>query len=134
MEKIEDTVHEETQRADEGFDLTVASVYAVERAGRVDFGGGELEEAELTQAETQKRNEDDEYGWWNLDAGTYVVEHNESLSVDEPVTVRTRTAVLERGAYHPTVHVTELPHLPFTVGGDGLRVKENARISTVVDI
>lgn len=134
MEGVDDIVHEKTQRTDEGFDLTVASVYVVEEAGSVDFGGGELEEATLSPVETEKRSPDDEYGWWNLDAGTYVVEHNESLSTEEPVTVRTRTALLERGAYHPTVRVTELPRLPLTVGGDGLRVKENARISTVVDV
>jgi hypothetical protein len=134
MEGVDDIVHEETQSTDEGFDLTVASVYVVKEAGRVDFGGGELEDAELAPVETKKRNEEDDYGWWNLDAGTYVVEHNESLNGEEPVTVRTRTALLESGAYHPTVTVTELPLLPLTVGGDGLRLKENARISTVVDI
>lgn len=132
MAEIDNIVHEETQRTDEGFDLTVAELYVVEEAGSVDFGGGELEEATLSPVETEKRNEDDDYGWWNLDAGKYVVEHNESLSVDEPVTVRTRTALLERGVFHPTVRVTELPLLPMTVGGDGLRVKENARISTVL--
>jgi hypothetical protein len=132
MDGVSNVVHEETQRTDEGFDLTVAEVYAVEEAGRVDFGGGELEEAALAPVETEKRNEDDDYGWWNLDAGTYVVEHNETLSGNEAVTVRTRTEVLERGAYHPTVRVTELPRLPLTVGGDGLRIKENARISTLI--
>jgi hypothetical protein len=134
VEDIDDIVREETQHTDEGFDLTVADVYVVEEAGRVDFGGGELEEATLSPVETEKRSPDDDYGWWNLDAGTYVVEHNESLNVNEPVTVRTRTAVLERGTYHPTVQVTELPRLPLTVGGEGLRVKENARISTVVGL
>ena len=132
MDKIENVVHKETQSTEEGFDLTVSNIYIVETAGRVDFGGGELEEATLSPVETEKRNPDDDYGWWNLDAGTYVVEHNESLNAEEPVTVRTRTAVLERGAYHPTVRVADLPLLPLTVGGDGLRVKENARISTVV--
>jgi hypothetical protein len=134
MEGVDDIVHEETQSTDESFDLTVASVYVVKEAGRVDFGGGELEDAELAPVETKKRNPDDDYGWWKLDAGTYVVEHNETLSAEEPVTVRTRTALLESGAYHPTVNVTEIPLLPLTVGGDGLRIKENARISTVVDI
>ncbi|MDZ7688961.1 MAG: dCTP deaminase [Halobacteriales archaeon] len=131
--EIDDTVHEETQRTDAGFDLTVAEIYAVEEAGRVDFGGGELEEAELTPVETEKRNEDDDYGWWNLESGTYVFEHNETLNADEAVTVRTRTALLERGAFHPTVRVAELPRLPLVVGGDGLRVKANARVSTVVE-
>ena len=134
MHEVKNVVHEETQRTDEGFDLTVSEVYVVEEPGRVDFGGGELEEASLAAVETEKRNEDDDYGWWNLDAGTYVVEHNEALGVEEAVTVRTRAALLERGAYHPTVRVTELPRLPLTVGGDGLCLKENARISTVVDL
>ncbi len=134
MDGIEDTVHDETQSVEEGFDLTASEVYVVEEAGRVDFGGGELEDSELAPVGTEKRNEGDDYGWWNLDAGRYVVEHNESLSVEEPVTVRTRTALLERGAYHPTVRVTELPRLPLVVGGDGIRVKENARISTVVGL
>ena len=134
MHGVKNVVHEETQRTEEGIDLTVAELYAVEEAGRVDFGGGELEEAALARVGTEKRHEDDDYGWWNLSAGTYVVEHNETLEVDEAVTVRTRTEVLERGAYHPTVRVTELPRLPLTVGGDGLRIKENARVSTVVDL
>ena len=133
MEKIDGIVHEETQKTDEGFDLTVSNIYVVEGAGRVDFGGGELEDAEFAPVETEKRNEDDDYGWWNLDAGTYAVEHNETLNFDEPVTVRTRTALLERGAFHPTVNVTRLPRIPLVVGGDGLRIKENARVSTVVE-
>ncbi|MFP4175451.1 MAG: dCTP deaminase [Halobacteriales archaeon] len=130
--EFEDTVHQGTQRTDEGFDLTLDEVYLVDAAGRVDFGGGELEDASLSPVGTKKRDEDDDYGWWNLDAGTYVIEHNESLGGDETGTIKTRTALLERGAYHPTVHVAELPLLPLTVGGDGLRLKENARVSTVV--
>jgi hypothetical protein len=132
MDEVEDVVHQGTQDTDEGFDLTLGNVYVVEEAGRVDFGGGELEEPELTRVGTEKRNGDDDYGWWNLDAGTYVLEHNETLNTDEAVTVRTRTELLNRGAYHPTVRVAELPLLPLTVGGDGLRLKENARVSTVV--
>jgi hypothetical protein len=134
MDEVNNIIHEKTQRTEDGFDLTVAEVYSVEEPGRVDFGGGELEEASLAPVETEKRDEEDDYGWWNLDAGTYVLEHNERLDVDEAVTVRTRTALLERGAYHPTVRVTQLPRLPLTVGGDGLRIKENARVSTVVDL
>jgi hypothetical protein len=133
MDGIDNIVHEGTQNTDEGFDLTVTEVYVVEEPGRVDFGGGELKEASLTPVETEKRNEGDDYGWWNLEAGTYIVEYNESLDVDEGVTVRTRTELLERGAYHPTVQVKELPLVPLTVGGEGLCLKENARVSTVVD-
>jgi len=125
MEGIRDIVHEETQSTDEGFDLTVASVYAVEEAGRVDFGGGELEDAELAPVETQKRNEDDDYGWWSLEPGTYVVEHNESLDTEEPVTVLRAPPFWERGAYHPTVRVSRT--LPFCRLPSAARVYESRR-------
>lgn len=128
-------VHRETQGSDEegtvGFGLTVAEVYEVVDAGRVDFGGGELEEAEMSPVGTEKREPEDDYGWWNLEPGTYVIEHNESVEGDRVVEVMPRPEVLRRGAYHPTVHVSELGPLPLTVGGDGLRIKENARVSVL---
>ena len=132
---INGAVHRETQEPDgegeAGFDLTVAEVYEVADAGRVDFGGGEIEDAELSRVSTEKRSPEDDYGWWNLDAGTYVVEYNESVEADRVVEVMPRSEVLRRGAYHPTVHVSELRPLPLTVGGDGLCLKENARISVL---
>jgi len=131
---VEDIVHEPTQTDGVGFDLTVADVFDITRPGRVDFGGGELEPAETEPHDSQKRNEDDDYEWWHLDAGQYLVEYNESLATDHMTfTVQTRTELLERGAFHPTVQVTDLPRMPLTVGGAGIRIKENARISTLVE-
>jgi len=40
--------------------------------------------------------------------------------------------VLASGAFHPTLHVTDVPEVPLTVGGAGLSIKENARVSTLV--
>jgi len=48
------------------------------------------------------------------------------------VTLKPRTELLERGATHPTLHVESLPRLPLTVGGAGLKLKANARVSTIV--
>ncbi len=126
-------VHEPTQREGEGFDLTVAEVYEVTDPGRVDFGGGELEPAGVEPHPSEKRNADDDYEWWHLDAGGYLLEYNESLeTADLRFTLQTRDELLARGATHPTLHVTELPRVPLSVGGAGLRVKENARVSTLV--
>lgn len=126
-------VHEPTQTEGRGLDLTVADIHAVARPGRVDFGGGELETAETVPHDTEKRNADDDYGWWNLDAGQYLLEYNESLTAEDMVvTVQTRTELLERGAFHPTLQVTGLPRVPLSVGGEGIRIKENARVSTIV--
>ena len=127
-------VHEETQVHDRGLDLTLAEVYDVDFPGRVDFGGGELEDADCSPHERVWRDEDDDYQWWELDGGQYLIEHNESLSSGEPVTVQTRDAVLARGAFHATVTVDALDRLPLSVPPAGIRLKENARVSTVKSV
>ncbi|MFB6114436.1 MAG: dCTP deaminase [Halodesulfurarchaeum sp.] len=136
-------VYEPTQTTDSGIALTASSVYTVDDPGRVDFGGDEMESATLRPVETERRESGDDYGWWNLEAGQYLVEFNESLDetarfeetapageVAPPeFLLQTRTPVRVRGAFHPTLHVTSLDPVPFVVGGDGIRLKENARVS-----
>lgn len=131
---IDGIVHKPTQTAGTGFDLTVAEIYEVTEPGHVDFGGGELEAAAVEPCECEKRSSDDEYGWWSLGSGTHLVEYNESISrADLRFTVQTRDALLERGAFHPTLHVVSLPRVPLSVDGTGIRIKENARVSTIID-
>jgi len=132
-EYVTDIVHEPTQRHDDGFDLTVAEIYDVTEPGRIDFGGGELEPAETAAVPSEKRHPDDDYEWWTLRDGQYLLEYNESLTGETTVTLQPRSELLERGGTHPTLHVDELPHVPLSVGGAGCRLKENARVSTIVD-
>lgn len=96
--------------------------------GRVVFGGGELEPAELDPVATELREPGDDYGWWNLEVGQYLIGYNESIDVDgdRSFVVQTRDEVRVRGGFHPTLHVTELRRVPFAVGGAGIRLKENA--------
>jgi len=131
VDNVEGIVHEPTQVHEDGrVDLTVAEVYTVDAPGRVDFGGGELQPADLDPHPRVWRDEDDDYQWWHLDAGTYLIEYNESLS--ETALLQPRTEIVERGAGHPTLRIAELPRMPLTVGGAGLRLKENARVSTLL--
>lgn len=129
---VEGLLHEETQVTDRGLDLTVAEVHAVEGPGRVDFGGGELEAADASPHDKQYRDEDDDYRWWHLDGGQYLVEYNESPTTDRRLTVQTRDAVRTRGAFHPTLELTSLERVPLAVAPGGIRLKENARVSTVL--
>ncbi len=133
---VDGIVHEPTQTGSRGLDLTVTEVYEIAEAGRVDFGGGELEPADLTPHDRQYRDADDDYQWWHLDAGQYLIEYNESLAVpgDTVAVVQTRDTVRTRGAVHPTLRVRELDRVPLSVGGAGIRLKENARVSTVVGL
>ncbi|MFW6436257.1 MAG: dCTP deaminase [Halococcoides sp.] len=131
---VEDLVHAPTQTDHAGVDLTVREVFEVTEPGRIDFGGSELDPAGLTPHERQFRRPDDEYQWWHLDAGQYLVAFNESLDcpADCTVVVQPRDALLARGASHPTLRTDSLDRLPLSVGGAGVILKENARISTVI--
>jgi len=134
-ERVEGLVHAETQVEAERVDLTVDTVSRVGTAGRVDFGGSELADAVLEPVETDRRAPDDDYGWWDLDPGQYVVRFNESLRGDRPVRLEPRPALVERGGLLPTVTTASLAPVPLgvpeTTGDAGLRVKENARVATL---
>jgi hypothetical protein len=128
---VTDLVHEPTQVHEGGVDLTVADLYRVAEPGAVDFGGGELAAPDLEPVETRYRDADDDYGWWFLSGGTYLLEHNESLAVEAPVRVQVRDELRERGGTHPSLVTRDLGRVPLTVVEGGLRIKENARVSTV---
>jgi hypothetical protein len=131
-EYVEGIVHEDTQVSERGLDLTVAEIHDIEQPGRVDFGGDELEAATTAPHESQKRNTDDDYEWWDLDAGQYLVEFNEQVQADEPLVLQTREEIRDRGAFHPTLFVREIERIPLSVPTGGLKLKENARISTLL--
>lgn len=124
-------LHEPTQVHDGQVDLTVTEIYELASPGRVDFGGGELEPPELSPHDRVWRNEADDYQWWALDAGQYLIEYNEQLETPDPVVIQPRDALVERGAFHPTLVVDSVSAVPISVGGAGIKLKENARVSTV---
>lgn len=134
-ELLDGIVYEPTQTEGRGIHLTVAQIYEVDAAGRVDFGGDELESAVTSPHPSEHRHPDDEYEWWHLEAGQYLVEYNETVvPTDRILTVQPRSEILERGASHPTLQLQSLQRVPFAVGGAGIDIKENARISTVVAV
>ena len=134
---VDDLVYEPTQTDSPDLDLTVDSISRITEPGRVDFGGDELEAAQTEPVETEKRDQGDDYGWWDLSEGVYLVTYNETLKALEDVrfVLQTRRAVRTRGAFHSTVHLTgdqSLGPVPVTVGKGGIRIKENARLSTLL--
>ncbi|PSP62711.1 dCTP deaminase [Halobacteriales archaeon QH_8_64_26] len=132
LERVDGIVHEDTQLHEAGLDLTVAEVYDIDRPGEIDFGGDELEAAVSSPHETNLRDPDDDYAWWELGAGTYLLEYNEGLASEEPLVCQPRSELLERGGTHPTVFVRELSPIPLSVPPAGLDLKENARVSTLL--
>jgi hypothetical protein len=129
---VDGLLHPETQVDERGVDLTVAAVHEVAEPGRVDFGGDELAEADLEPCGLTRREPDDEFQWWHLDAGQYVVQYNEFFTGEDPMHLQARNKLLARGASHPSLRVDDhLPLVPLSVGGAGIKLKENARISTL---
>lgn len=132
-ETVDNLVHEPTQVHEFGVDLTVGAVYEVTAPGRLDFGGDELADADLEPVPTESRDPEDTFEWWNLDGGRYVVQHNEFLTGDRTLFLQPRNELLARGGSHPSLRVSShLPLLPLSVADGGIRIKENARISTLV--
>ncbi|SIR87430.1 dCTP deaminase/dUTPase family protein [Natronorubrum thiooxidans] len=133
---VDNLVYEPTQIHDHGIDLTVSAVYEVAAPGRLDFGGDELEDADLEPVATDLHNPDDEFGWWHLEGGQYVIQHNEFLTgLDEPLQLQPRNELLARGGSHPSMQVRDhLPLLPLSVADGGLEIKENARVSTLCSL
>lgn len=133
LDRLDGVIHEDTQVHEFGVDLTVSTIYRVEGPGRVDFGGDELDAARIVPVQTDLRDPDDDYAWWNLDGGTYLLEYNEQLSPGKPLMLQTRRELRGRGAYHPTIVTSVLDLLPLTVADGGIRIKDNARVSTLLD-
>jgi hypothetical protein len=131
-DRVEGIVHEDTQVHDAGVDLTVAAIAVIEDPGRVDFGGGELDTASFDRVPTELRNPGDDYEWWHLTEGQYMIEYNEALTGDQSVWLQPRHELRERGGAHPTVRIDELGPMPLSVSRGGLYVKENARVSTLL--
>lgn len=133
----EGVVDEATQQHDYETDLTVSRVYRLMGAGAVDFGGSEYKAAPRTEVDPLKRKKDDDYGWWDLEPGTYIVRFNEvvTLAANHIAYVQPHERLLDAGAHHPTFYFrAQRPYLEtlLTVGSGGLSIKENARVSKLL--
>lgn len=133
---VRNMIHEETQLHDEKVDLTVSKIYKIASPGRIDFGGGELKNCTKDPYPTEKRDEEDKYRWWNLKEGQYLIEYNEKLEdlENREALIQTRGEVLSQGVFHPTLRVSELQEIPISICNGGIKIKENARVSTIVKI
>jgi len=133
-QQLDGLVHLDTQRAPDGIDLTVAAIFRTTGPGQLDFGGGEFETTPRDTLTPTLDAPDDEYGWWTLDPGAYVVRYNEALTLTDAQ--RAEITPLERtllaGAGHDSFVLNQgrdpLDTL-LVVSGDGCRLKENCRLS-----
>lgn len=134
---VDHLIHLDTQRADSGLDLTVDAVFKVTGAGRLDFGGSEFQPVACEERAPQLADPDDEYGWWKLERGSYVIRYNKALSLEQGqrAQVFPHQRLLQAGATH-AAFVADGGDGPMeallTVGDAGCHLKENSRVSRLL--
>ncbi|MFB6098827.1 MAG: deoxycytidine triphosphate deaminase, partial [Salinibacter sp.] len=103
-QQLDGLVHLDTQRAKRGIDLTVDTVFRTTGHGQLDFGGGEFQAAPQERIEPVLDDPEDDYGWWTLEKGAYLIQYNESLHLndEEQAAVTPLERTLHAGAHHGT--------------------------------
>jgi deoxycytidine triphosphate deaminase len=120
-------------------DLTVNKVSVVKKEGDLDFGGSEEKRALTEEMKPEKRSPEDEYGWWALEAGEYLIEFNEKIKIPDGCIgiLQPLHRTMKAGVIHPVlVYVggDVVEEIILFVGKSGLNIKENARISSLLGI
>ena len=132
---VSNMIHEESQVEENYVDLTVKHIYHLTGKGAVDFGGSEHIIRPQKELPPQKKEAEDEYGWWHLTGGTYLIQFNESLELGGLVgTISPHSRLLNSGAYHAPRIVTgnmSVVEIHMTLGPQGIDIKENARVSSL---
>jgi hypothetical protein len=130
-EWLEGTIYRDKQVEARGVHLTVGQVHRLSEGGRVDFGGSELEPCPTEPVGPVKAQEDDEYGWWELDGGTYLVVFNERLREGAPPVLLTpNDRLLACGcSLAPLVCGARDVRSVLTVPHCGAAIKQNARVA-----
>ncbi len=97
---IENYINLDKQLTPNGFDLTVDRVFEFDSAGDIDFSNSERIVPEGKELASEKRKEEDKYGWWQLPQGTYKVRTNEAVNLPNNLAALgfTRTSLLRIGA------------------------------------
>lgn len=133
-ELLKNMTYLDTQLAEQGVDLTVGGIYQLRGRGKIDFGGSERKDANISKIEPTLRNPDDDYGWWKLESGTYLLEYNETLKTEKLSFIQPLPRLTRNSAFHPVLFARELGLVPLHVGEKGIAIKENSRVSRILVI
>lgn len=135
LEKLEGILHEDTQKQEKSIDLTVDKIMKMKGKGSLDFGGSEFKPSNLEEIKPEKKNKEDDYGWWTLDKGQYIIKYNEKITDDWGL-IQPHPRLLKTGCSTSTQIIEGKKELfdLLTVGDKGVDIKENARVATLYKI
>ena len=136
---IQNYIDLETQLTPQGFDLTVDEIHEYQGSGKLDFSNGEREIPDSEPIEPEKKNEEDDYGWWNLEQGTYKVIMNEKVDIPNDLAAFAfpRSSLLRMGVTIENAvwdsGFTGTGSFKISVDNpEGVKIKENARVNQLV--
>jgi len=129
----------DTQLTPNGFDLTVAKVFAFDASGALDFSNKERIVPPGREILPKKNNPRDKYGWWNLKKGGYRVITNEMVKLpgDLIALAFSRTSLLRMGGF--TQHGVwdagfkgKSEFILIVENPKGMKLKQNSRIAQLI--
>ena len=136
---IQDYIDLKIQLAPQGFDLTAGEIHEIEGSGKLDFSNSEREIPDSSKIEPVKKNRDDDYGWWELEQGSYKVVMNEKVDIPEYLTAFAfpRSSLLRMGcsienAVWDAGFTGTGSFLLVVSNPEGVEIKENARVNQLV--
>ncbi len=138
---VEGYPHLETQIQPNGFDITVDKIFKFSESGSLDFSNSEREIPETDEVLPEKKDEDDSYGWWNLERGVYKVKTNEKFNMPHDLAGITfpRSSLLRMGCTTETGvwdagYSGKAEFILKVDNHNGVKIKENARIAQLLFI
>lgn len=134
--RIKNLIHKGTQVKEDKVHLTLKQIYFLDGKGSLDFSDKEFTVAKRKSMVAEKKSSEDEYGWWRLSEGTYLMEFNEQIDLNEKeiAILQPREELLQNFCFHPLRIITSPQRLsltPLIVGSKGVDVKQNACISVL---
>jgi hypothetical protein len=137
VSSTEGLISAKKQQGEFSLDLTVNAISRINTGGALDFGGSEYLEASVSLLEPEKKTPDEPYGWWNLDAGDYMIRFNETINIPPRglIMILPHERLLAAGASHAPIAIEDLDQnvcVPIHVGPSGLKIKQNARVSKAI--
>ncbi len=136
---VQDFINLDTQLTSNGLDLTVASIHEFAGPGRIDFSNDERALPETREIPVEKKDAEDEYGWWRLRPGAYKIRTNETVKIPANMVALAfpRSSLLRAG-----VHIKngvwdagfqgKSEFLLVVENPDGVEIKQNARVNHLV--
>lgn len=135
---VQNLIHAETQVQPNGVDLTVKEIHEYSGPGKLDFSNSEREIPETEKIKPVKKDEEDDYGWYDLEPGVYKVVMNEKVDIPNnlvgvafPRSSLLRMGATTENAYWDAGYSGGGAFMLKVENDEGIHIKENARINQI---